>query len=72
MKNDFKIYLVILCISIVVLLLEAFIIKLAGVIGLSICIISIYFIVGSIIRLIRLSNIFSDEVMERLDILFFI
>ena len=72
MKNDFKIYLVILCISMVVLLLEAFIIKLAGVIGLSICIISIYFIVGSIIRLIRLSNIFSDEVMERLDILFFI
>ena len=46
MKNEVKIYLVILGISIVVLLLEAFIIKLAGVIGLSMCIISIFFIVG--------------------------
>ena len=72
MKNDFKIYLIILAISILLLLLEVFILKISGVIGLSICIISIYFIVGSIIRLIRLSNIFSDEVMERLDILFFI
>lgn len=72
MKNDFKIYLVILAISILLLLLEAFILKISGVIGLTICILSVYFIVGSIIRLVKLSGFFSDEVMERLDILFFI
>lgn len=72
MKNDFKIYLVILAISILLLLLEVFILKISGVIGLTICILSVYFIVGSIIRLVKLSGLFSDEVMERLDILFFI
>ena len=72
MKNDFKIYLVILAISILLLLLEVFILKISGVIGLTICILSVYFIVGAIIRLVRLSGIISAEVMERLDILFFI
>lgn len=72
MKNDFKIYLVILAISILLLLLEVFILKISGVKGLTICILSVYFIVGSIIRLVKLSGFFSDEVMERLDILFFI
>ena len=72
MKNDFKIYLVILAISILLLLLEVIILKISGVIGLTICILSVYFIVGSIIRLVKLSGFFSDEVMERLDILFFI
>ena len=72
MKNDFKIYLVILAISILLLLLEVFILKISGVIGLTICILSVYFIVGSIIRLVKLSGFFSYEVMERLDILFFI
>lgn len=72
MKNDFKIYLVILAINILLLLLEVFILKISGVIGLTICILSVYFIVGSIIRLVKLSGLFSDEVMERLDILFFI
>lgn len=72
MKNDFKIYLVILAVSILLLLLEVFILKISGVIGLTICILSVYFIVGSIIRLVKLSGFFSDEVMERLDILFFI
>lgn len=72
MKNDFKIYLVILAINILLLLLEVFILKISGVIDLTICILSVYFIVGSIIRLVRLSGFFSDEVMERLDILFFI
>ena len=72
MKNDFKIYLVILAINILLLLLEVFILKISGVIGLTICILSVYFIVGSIIRLVKLSGFFSDEVMERLDILFFI
>lgn len=72
MKNDFKIYLVILAINILLLLLEVFILKISGVIGLTICILSVYFIVGSIIRLVKLSGFFRDEVMERLDILFFI
>lgn len=72
MKNDFKIYLVILAINILLLLLEVFILKISGVIGLTICILSVYFIVGSIIRLVKLSGFLSDEVMERLDILFFI
>ena len=72
MKNDFKIYLIILAINILLLLLEVFILKISGVIGLTICILSVYFIVGSIIRLVKLSGFFRDEVMERLDILFFI
>ena len=54
------------------MLLEVFILKISGVIGLTICILSVYFIVGSIIRLVILSGVFSDEVMEWLDILFFI
>ena len=47
MKNDFKIYLVILAISILLLLLEVFILKISGVIGLIICILSVYFIMNT-------------------------
>lgn len=66
-----KKYLWILIGSLVLLLLE-FIIKLKGALGLIISLVSVYLIIGCIIRLIRLARIFDDELMEKLDILFFL
>lgn len=71
MKNSPKLYFITLSLSILLFVLEAFFLKLEGAIGLIICIICLYLFVGSIIRLIRLSQIFSDEIMDRIDILFF-
>lgn len=71
MKRSPIVYLCLLGISLIVFLLEVFIVKFDGVIGLTICIISTYLIVGSIIRLIRLTNIIDENIMEKFDILFF-
>lgn len=65
-----KKYLLILLGSMFLLLLE-FIVKLKGAIGLIISLISVYLIVGCIIRLIRNTHLFNDEFMEKIDILFF-
>lgn len=72
MKNDFKVYFIILIISVILLFLEVFILKLSGVIGLLLCLICVYFIVGVIIKFVFLLHIFNDDVMKMLDILFFI
>lgn len=66
-----KKYLLILIGSLFLLLLE-FIFKLKGALGLIISLVSVYLIIGCIIRLIRLAHIFDDEFMEKLDILFFL
>lgn len=66
-----KKYLWILIGSLFLLLLE-FIFKLKGALGLIISLVSVYLIIGCIIRLIRLAHIFDDEFMEKLDILFFL
>ncbi len=71
MKRKPSMYIYLLGISLIVFILEVFIIKLSGVLGLTICLISTYLIVGSIIRIIRLADLIDDNIMEKLDILFF-
>lgn len=71
MKNDVKIYSIVLGISVILLLLEVFVLKLLGFVGLGLCIICLYLIIGIIIRLIGLSGLIKSEVLEKIDILFF-
>lgn len=66
-----KKYGIILLISVILLLIEL-IFKIKGFIGLILCIVSVYFIVGIILRIIRLTHIFNDDFMEKVDILFFL
>lgn len=71
MKFTARLYIVLLFISILVLLLDIFFLKVQGAIGLALCILCVYLVVGCLIRLIRLSQIISDIIMEKIDILFF-
>ena len=65
MNEDVKKY------GIIVLIIEL-IFKIKGVIGLILCIASIYFIIALSIRILRLTNLFNEEIMEKIDILFFL
>lgn len=71
MNEDVKKYGVMLLISVIVLIIEL-IFKIKGVIGLILCIVSIYFIIALSIRILRLTNLFNEEIMEKIDILFFL
>lgn len=71
MNEDVKKYGIMLFISIIVLIIEL-IFKIKGVIGLILCIASIYFIIALSIRILRLTNLFNEEMMEKIDILFFL
>ena len=71
MNEDVKKYGIMLFISIIVLIIEL-IFKIKGVIGLILCIASIYFIIALSIRILRLTNFFNEEIMEKIDILFFL
>ncbi|MBD9106737.1 hypothetical protein EGP99_02890 [bacterium] len=71
MNEDVKKYGIMLFISIIVLIIEL-IFKIKGVIGLILCIASIYFIIALSIRILRLTNLFNEEIMEKIDILFFL
>ncbi len=71
MNKSVKLYLVVFLVSFICLMLEAFLFKFSGAFGLILCIASLYFIVGTIIRLIRLSAFVDDDIMEKIDILFF-
>lgn len=71
MENNLKKYFFILGINFIILLLEI-LFKISGPFGLMLCVLSIYFIVGSIIRLLIVLNIFDNKLLEELDILFFI
>lgn len=71
MNEDVKKYGIMLLISIIVLIIEL-IFKIKGVIGLILCIASIYFIIALSIRILRLTNLFNEEIMEKIDILFFL
>ena len=71
MNEDVKKYGIMLFISIIVLIIEL-IFKIKGVIGLILCIASIYFIIALSIRILRLTNLFNKEIMEKIDILFFL
>ena len=71
MNEDVKKYGIMLFISIIVLIIEL-IFKIKGVISLILCIASIYFIIALSIRILRLTNLFNEEIMEKIDILFFL
>ena len=71
MNEDVKKYSVMLLISVFILIIEL-IFKIKGVIGLILCIASIYFIIALSIRILRLTNLFNEEIMEKIDILFFL
>ena len=71
MNEGVKKYCIMLLISIIILIIEL-IFKFKGVIGLILCIASIYFIIALSIRILRLTNLFNEEIMEKIDILFFL
>ena len=71
MNEDVKKYSIMLLISVIVLIFEL-IFKIKGVIGLILCIASIYFIIALSIRILRLTNLFNEEIMEKIDILLFL
>lgn len=71
MNEDVKKYSVMLLISVFILIIEL-IFKIKGVVGLILCISSIYFIIALLIRILRLTNLFNEEIMEKIDILFFL
>lgn len=71
MNEDVKKYSVMLLISVFILIIEL-IFKIKGVVGLILCIASIYFIIALLIRILRLTNLFNEEIMEKIDILFFL
>ena len=69
MNKEIKKYSVMLIISIF-LLLNEIIFKFKGSVGLILCIVSVYFIIALSIRIIRLTNYFDENIMEKIDILF--
>lgn len=71
MNENVKKYSVMLLISVFILIIEL-IFKIKGVVGLILCIASIYFIIALLIRILRLTNLFNEEIMEKIDILFFL
>ena len=71
MNEDIKKYGIMLIINIILLIVEL-IFKIKGVFGLILCILSIYFIIALSIRILRLTNLFNEEIMEKIDILFFL
>lgn len=72
-KNKIIIYSILLVVGLAVFISEIFIFqKPDGILGLIICIVSIYMILGSIIKLCRLSKTFSNTLLASLDLLFWI
>lgn len=71
MNEDVKKYSIMLLISVFILIIEL-IFKIKGVVGLILCIASIYFIIALLIRILRLTNLFNEKIMEKIDILFFL
>lgn len=72
MNEYIKKYTIILSISLLVLIIEAFLIRLGGAIGLILCIASIYLIIGSIIKLLKATDIVKGDFLDKIDILFFL
>lgn len=71
MRHNSRFYFIALCISLIVLLIEV-IFKIKGIVGLVLCLCSVYFIAGLIIKLLRISEIIDDDLLEKIDILFFL
>lgn len=71
MKHGSRFYFITLSISLIVLLIEV-IFRIKGMVGLVLCLSSVYFIVGLIIKLLRIADIINDDLLEKIDILFFL
>lgn len=72
-KNKFILYSILLALGLLIFNLEIFILqKPDGVLGFVICIISLYLILGSLIKLCKLSSHFENTFLSLLDILFWI
>ena len=72
-RNKLILYSILLLVGIISFVLELFIFqKPDGTLGLIICILSIYLILGSIIKLCKLSPKFENTFLSILDILFWL
>ena len=72
-KRKIILYSVLLCLGLISFILEIFVFqKPDEILGLAICIFSIYLILGSIFKLCKLSKLFSNTFIEMLDLLFWI
>lgn len=73
MRRKIIIYSILLILGLLIFISEIFIFqKPDGILGYGICIISIYFILGSLIKLCKLSKKFSNTLLALLDILFWL
>ena len=73
MKKKTILYCILLILGILIFISEIFIFqKPDGILGLSICLISIYLILGSLIKLCKMSKNFSNTLLASLDILFWL
>lgn len=71
--NKIILYSVLLLIGLLTFILEIFIFqKPDGLLGLIICISSIYITLGSIIKLCKLSDRLKNTILQSIDILFFL
>lgn len=72
-KNSIILYSLLLFLGLVVFISEIFLFqKPDGILGLIICIISVYLILGSIIKLCRLSERFTHTLLDLIDLLFWL
>lgn len=72
-KNQMKLYSILLVFSLSVFILEIFVFqKPDGILGFLICLMSIYFMLGSTIKLCKLSKKFSNNLLAFLDLLFYL
>ena len=73
MKKKTLLYCILLILGILTFISEIFIFqKPDGILGLSICLISIYLILGSLIKLCKMSKKISNTLLASLDILFWL
>ena len=75
MKRETKIILciVLLIIGLLIFNLQVFVFEAPdGVLGFILCLFSVYLIIGSIIKLSKLSKKFKNTLLDTLDLLFFI
>lgn len=72
-KKKIVLYSILLILGLAIFISEIFIFqKPDGILGLIICIISIYLILGSIIKLCKLSERISHTLLDLLDLLFWL
>ena len=72
MDDYTKKYTIIIGCSLLVLILEAFLFRFTGILGLILCIASIYFVIGSIIKLLKTTDLVKKDILDKIDILFFL